>query len=169
MSLAQKVSDRFPESTHEITHDGWPYVEVKNEDWLPACRWIRDELDLDFLASLTAVHYLDDGYLQVLAHVYRISDQTGRIGDARLAIGTKLDDRPGASLRSVASVWSTAEWHEREVWDMFGVTFEENPNLRRILMMEEFEGHPLRKDFEDQKPNLGVGRETLAKDAASKR
>lgn len=169
MTLAQKASDRFPGSTPKTTHDGWPYVEVKSDDWLPVCAWARDELCLDFLASLTAVHYLDDGHMLVLAHAYRIRHETGRIGDQRLVIGTRLPDDGGASLKSVASVWPTAEWHEREVWDMFGIEFEGNPNLRRILMMEEFQGHPLRKDFEDQKPNLGVGREALAKDAASKR
>lgn len=169
MTLAQKVSDRFPESTAETTHDGWPYVDVQPNAWLPVCKWVREELGLDFLASLTAVHFLDDGYLQVLVHAYRIADGTGRIDDGRLIIGTKLSDEPKLSLKSVASVWSSAEWHEREVWDLFGIAFEDNPNLRRILMTEEFEGHPLRKDFEDQKPNLGVGRETLAKDAASKR
>ncbi len=56
-----------------------------------------------------------------------------------------LDD--GEEIASVVSVWPTADWHEREVWDLMGIRFAGHPNLRRILLDDDWEGHPLRKDY----------------------
>lgn len=163
---------KLPESLRgakvESSFDAWPVVEVKPEHWKEACRWAKEEEGLNFLAHLTAVHYLDDGNLLLAAYAYRI-DGGMPIQRRRALLVTRLEDRIGVEVESVASVWPTAEWHEREVWDLFGIRFRGNPDLRRILMEEGYDGHPLRKDFVDRKPNLGVSRETLKKEAASKR
>ncbi len=148
--------------------DGWPLLEVDPGRWREACRWAKEDEGLNFLAHLTAVHYLDDGYLLLVAYTYRV-DGTTPVSSRRLSLATRLEDRIGVEVDSVACVWPTAEWHEREVWDLFGIRFRGNPDLRRILLDEGFDGHPLRKDFVDRKPNLGVSKETLQKDAASKR
>lgn len=165
-SVWQGVEEQFEGVELSTTKDGWPQLTVSREKWADLCRWLK-ERGLNYLASLTAVHYLDDSEMHVVAHLYRI-DSTGRM-DSRLCLKVKLPDAVGESLPSVASLWPAAEWHEREVFDMFGIRFSGHPDLRRILMEAEYDAHPLRKDFVDRKPNLGVSRETLAKDAASKR
>jgi len=165
-AVARALKERFSDLVLEESVDGWPVATVPRPAWAGACRKAR-EMGLNFLASLTAVHYVDDKEMHVVAHLYRI-DREGRLQD-RLVLKTRLPDAVGESLPSVASIWPAASWHEREVYDMFGITFEGHPDLRRILMEADFDAHPLRKDFVDRKPNLGVSRQTLAKDAASKR
>ena len=73
-------------------------------------------------------------------HLLRVSDEP-----ARLRVQAWLDD--GEEIDSVVGVWPTADWFEREAWDMFGIAFRGHPNLRRILMDDDWEGHPLRKDY----------------------
>lgn len=164
--ISAAFEERFPGCRVEESVGGWPAAAVPREDWLEACRWLREK-GLNFLASLTAVHYLDDSEMHVVAHLYRIT-QDGRMHEP-FVLKTKLPDAVGETLPSAASVWPGASWHEREVYDMFGVHFEGHPDLRRILMQADYDAHPLRKDFVDCKPNLGVSKEALAKDAASNR
>lgn len=160
------IQERFTGVELGENVDGWPVAVVPREAWADVCRWLKGQ-GINFLASLTAVHFIDDKEMHLVAHVYRI-DPKGRM-DSRLALKLKMSDAVGERVPSIAAIWPTAEWHEREVYDMFGVHFEGHPDLRRILMEVGYEAHPLRKDFVDQKPNLGVSREALAKDAASKR
>ena len=162
----QGLEQRFEGIELGQSKDGWPIAVIPRESWVDVCRWLKEK-GVNFLANLTAVHYLDDQEMHLVAHLYRI-EKSGRM-DSRLALKVKLPDSIGETVPSIASIWPTAEWHEREVYDMFGIRFEGHPDLRRILMEVGYEAHPLRKDFVDHKPNLGVSRETLAKDAASKR
>lgn len=164
--MTSDLRERFEGLELAESVDGWPVATVPREAWKDACTWAR-ERGLNFLASLTAVHYVDDGEMHIVAHLYRIT-RDGRMHE-RLVLKTVLPDAIGESLPSVGSIWPTALWHEREVYDMFGVRFDGHPDLRRILMEADYDAHPLRKDFVDRKPNLGVSRETLAKDAASNR
>jgi NADH-quinone oxidoreductase subunit C len=100
-------------------------------------------LDFAFLADLTVVDWLLPGRLprfEVVYHLYSFSIHR-RI---RVKAPVPEDDR---SVPTATDVWKGADWLEREAWDMFGVVFDGHPNLRRILCHEDFEGHPLRKDF----------------------
>ena len=119
------------------------------------CFWLRDqpELAFDQLIDLTAVDTLGyderaSGRFEVVYHLRSI-----RHGH-RLRVKAGLDEGDGGEnprIDSVFPVWKGANWFEREVWDMYGVKFEGHPDLRRILMYEEFIGHPLRKDYPKEK------------------
>jgi NADH-quinone oxidoreductase subunit C len=117
---------------------------VKREDIVRICRFLHDDPDLqyDFLSDLTGVDRLGLGEgprFEVVYHLYSIPH--------RWRVRLKVRVAEDAAVPSVTSVWETANWHEREVYDMFGIPFEGHPDLRRIILPEDFEGHPLRKDF----------------------
>jgi NADH-quinone oxidoreductase subunit C len=103
------------------------------------------ELQMNFLVDLTAVDYLGrDPRFEVVYHLRSMA--TG----ARLRVKAPLADPEDGSnpvIDSVVSLWAGADWFEREVWDLYGIKFRGHPDLRRILMYEEFIGHPLRKDY----------------------
>jgi len=98
----------------------------------------------DFLSELTAIDYLEyDGAKDRFGVIYvLVNTQTGE----RLVLKTFVND-PDPALPSACSLWSAANWLEREVYDMFGITFTGHPDLRRVLLPEEFTAHPLRKDY----------------------
>jgi NADH-quinone oxidoreductase subunit C len=99
------------------------------------------------LSDLTCVDYLPQGKSPRFDVIYRLMKldlETGADG-GRVEIHCAVDDQP--VLRSVADLWPIADWLEREVWDMFGVKFSDRPDIKRLLMYEEFVGHPLRKDY----------------------
>jgi NADH-quinone oxidoreductase subunit C len=115
---------------------------------LDALRFCRDEpaLRFDVLMDLTAADYLkypgrEDGpRFEVVYHLYSLPH------NHRVRLKVRLDE-DDARVPSAVPLWPIADWLEREVWDMFGVRFEGHPDLRRLLMYEEFVGHPLRKDY----------------------
>jgi NADH-quinone oxidoreductase subunit C len=115
-------------------------VDVPVARWADAVRVARDELRYDFLDWLSAVDELDDGF-RIVAHLWSTSGRTG------ILLRT-LAAREAAAVPSVVDVFPGAAWHERETHEMFGVDFPGHPGgLRPLLLPEEFEGHPLRKEF----------------------
>lgn len=104
---------------------------------------VRDELGYDYLASATAVDYLDWGdHLEMVYHCYRTT------GGDPLVLKSRTP-RDVSTLPSVVSIWPGADFQEREAYDLFGIHFTGHPNLKRILMWEGFEGHPMRKDWKE--------------------
>ncbi len=132
-------------ATHAYRGDETLVVDPKRV--LDAMRVLRDDehLQLDFLVDLTAVDYLGrEPRFEVVYHLR--SMKTG----ARLRVKAPLaepEDGSNPIIDSVVSLWPGANWFEREVWDLYGIKFAGHPDLRRILMYEEFVGHPLRKDY----------------------
>jgi NADH/F420H2 dehydrogenase subunit C len=106
-----------------------------------AARFLRDEpeLDFQFLNSISAVDFID--HFQVVYHLTSFRRQHTAVVKARVF------GRESPSLPSVYHVWRGADFQEREVWDLMGIRFEGHPNLKRIMLWEGFEGHPLRKDY----------------------
>ena len=132
--------------THEHRGDATAVVERRAlVDLLRAC---RDEpaLGFDVLMDLTAVDYLtypgrEDGpRFEVVYHLYSVAHHH------RLRVKVRVDE-DDAVVPTAVGLWPIANWFEREVWDMFGVRFAGHPDLRRLLMYEQFAGHPLRKDY----------------------
>jgi NADH-quinone oxidoreductase subunit C len=111
------------------------------------CRRLKDSFGFTYLADLTAVDYLEvkTPRYEVVYHVHRFGPEIGE--NQRLRLKAELDgDNP--EIDSVTPIWSGADWLEREVYDMFGIIFTGHPDLRRILMPEDYEPFPLRKDFD---------------------
>jgi NADH-quinone oxidoreductase subunit C len=127
---------------------------VKKEAIIELFKFLRDdpELDCKFLMDLTAVDYLNrkDNRFEVVYHFYSLK-HNGRL---RVKIPVSEDD---CTIDSVSSLWKTANWYEREVWDLYGIKFKGHPDMRRILLYEEFKGHPLRKDYPINKRQPLIG------------
>jgi len=148
--VLNKLQAKFGASVLE-THDafGDETALVEPSAWKDVCQYLRTEPALDFnmLVDLCAVDYPDRAEagqrLEVVLHLYSLAKRhrirvKARVGDL---------DLKGAELDSLCDIWPGANWFEREVYDMSGVTFRGHPDLRRILLYPEFVGHPLLKDY----------------------
>jgi NADH-quinone oxidoreductase subunit C len=140
-------------------------VTVAPADWLEVATFLRDdaECNMDHFIDITAVDYPEREPALPRFDVLLMVRSLAKIHRVRL----KTRVRDGDELDSLIDVWAGADWTEREVFDMFGVRFRGHPNLRRILMYEEFIGHPLRKDYPIDKtqpliPYRDVGPSKLA-------
>jgi len=128
-----------------VARDGDTVVVVRRERLLDALRWLRDTPDqrFDYLVDVTAVEYRDRERPLEVVYFLRSLDRR-----ADLRVKVELDAAGELAVDSVVGLWAGANWLEREVYDMFGITFHGHPDLRRILMWETYaEGYPLRKDF----------------------
>ncbi len=128
---------------------GDPFVLIRPESVGEVMRFLRSEpsLDFDFLSLITGVDYPDQ--LTVVYHLFSYSQKH------KLVVKVEL---PKASPRvdTVESIWPTANWHERETFDLLGIEFVGHPNLRRILLPEDWDGHPLRKDYQQPDEYHGI-------------
>lgn len=106
-------------------------------------RYIRDTLGYRLLSNLTAVDYLADGVIELVYHFMHLD------GGPPLTIKTRVP-REQPAVPSLTPIWPGADLQEREAYDLYGVQFPGHPNLRRVYMWDEFEGHPMRKDFPKQ-------------------
>ena len=145
------IRERFGGAIGEVTvFRGETSLTVDRDPIVSLCEFLRDEevLAFDFLSDLCGVdrHPASPRFL-VVYHLFSLR-QGHRL---RLKVFLGGED---PVLDSVVSVWETADWHERECFDLFGIRFRNHPDLRRILLPEDFGGHPLRKDF----PLEGTGK-----------
>ncbi|SJZ58387.1 NADH-quinone oxidoreductase subunit C [Selenihalanaerobacter shriftii] len=116
-------------------------LEVKPDDLIQVMKILKSdsELAFNYLSNLTAVDYED--YFEVVYHLTSLKYKN--LLEVRVRI-----DYQDPTITSVVDIWSSADWQEREVYDLFGINFSNHPNLKRILLTEDFVGHPLRKDYE---------------------
>ncbi len=150
----KKLVERFPDSIIEThSHRGDDTAVVKKEDIVPICTFLRDDAALryNFMMDLTAVDYLGrEPRFEVVYHLYSLQHNQR----VRIKAGVSESE---CTIDSIVSVWICADWFEREVFDMYGITFKGHPELRRILLYEGFEGHPLRKDYPLKKRQPLIG------------
>jgi NADH-quinone oxidoreductase subunit C len=139
----ERIRESFPDATvraGECRDQHW--VEVTVSSLLDVCRWLRDDPSAayDLLLDVTAIHWPDEPQpLEVVYHLY------SQARNDRLRLKVRTGDR--GPVPSLAGIWKSADWNERETYDMFGLEFEGHPDLRRILMPEDYTDHPLRKEF----------------------
>lgn len=138
--------EQFPDGAKQgvkpDAREGYEGYIVPPEKLLTFASAVRDELGYDYLSSLTAVDYLPDGLMEVVYHAYRTE------GGPALVFKTQVP-REKPSVLSLVPIYPGAEFQEREAWDLFGIHFDQHPDLRRILLWEGFHGHPMRKDYKE--------------------
>src|ERR1044071_4653871 len=142
--LVKKIRDRFGDAVVEASEFvGQLSIRLDRARLLEVCEYLKrdSEASFNFLSDVTCVHFPDrsDAPFEMVSHLYSIS------ANERVRLKVATDEETG--VESVASVWPTANWMEREVFDLFGVPFGNHPDLRRILLPPDWEGHPLRKEY----------------------
>ena len=151
--VADKLSERFTDAVLEVsTAHGELTMVVSREPIVGICRFLKDDPDLryDLLMDMAGVDYLGrEPRFEVVYHLYSIPR------NSRLRLKVRVSESD-LVVPSVSSVWSTANWHEREAFDMLGIRFSDHPDLRRIYMPDDYPGHPLRKDFPILGPEVEV-------------
>jgi NADH-quinone oxidoreductase subunit C len=149
--LVSRLRERFGDRLLEAGPDALePFVRVAPETWPELALHLRDECGLDYLSCLTGI---DRGKGQGLEAVYNLE----RMDADRLGISVRIRvpyEEP--VIPSVETVWRTADWHEREAYDLLGIRFAGHHNLVRILCAEDWEGHALRKDYRSPDTYHGV-------------
>ncbi len=154
--LHKKLKEKFPDKAIEIhNHRGDETAVIERGALVEAAQFLKTDPEFDFnvLMDLTAVDGLELKWtprFEVVYHFYSFAK------NHRLRIKVRICEKD-AALPTLTGLWPAADWFEREVWDMFGIRFEGHPNLKRILMYEEFSGHPLRKDYPYNKRQPLIG------------
>jgi NADH-quinone oxidoreductase subunit C len=174
-----RIEVAVPGAKIEIVKNGSPSqqhsLKIDNEHARDVAKYLRDDpvLRLDFCSNVTGVDWLDrtvkktvkvkkvvdgeekevaetteekiPGYLEAVYHLYSMTHKHGPV-----IVRMRTSDRaPGAQLPSLTPIWRSAEFQEREIFDLYGVRFDGHPDLRRILMWDELEDHPMRKDYRE--------------------
>jgi NADH-quinone oxidoreductase subunit D/NADH-quinone oxidoreductase subunit C/D len=152
-STIAALKERFPEAVKNDSRPGYEGVIVEPAKLVEVAQALRDEYGFNYLSSVTGVDYLGQGdHLEVVYHAFRVP-----AGGPPLVFKAQTD-REKAEIPSVVSIWPGADFQEREAYDLYGIRFVGHPNLKRILMWEGFQGHPMRKDYleayyeQEQKP-----------------
>ena len=142
-AVIESLVPLVPGTTFEIGKSvDFATIYVPSDRLVDTCRALRDTppLAFDLLIEVTAVDFLPHApRYEVVYHLVSIPNR------ARLRLKVRVPD--GGTVPTVQGVWPAAGWPEREVWDMFGIFFDGHPDLRRLLMPEDWEGHPQRKDY----------------------
>ena len=146
--LCQKIDEKFPDSIDGEQNKHW--IQLKSKDWFEIAKWLKtnEELFFDSLQCNTGMD-LGDGVLESrynlhsMKHLHKV--------EIRIKVNIENPDIP-----SVEKIWRVADWFERETYDMFGINFIGHRDLRRILLPDDWQGWPLRKDYEEQETYHGL-------------
>jgi NADH-quinone oxidoreductase subunit C len=144
--VLDKLQRRFGDAILEThAHRGDDTAVVQRDRLLEIAQFLKDDPELQLAMPIdnTAVDFLGkrEVRFEVIWHLYSLTK------NHRVRIKVRVGDGEDAWVPSLTPLWPGMDWHERETWDMYGVRFKGHPNLKRVLMYEEFVGHPLRKDY----------------------
>ncbi len=137
------IAERFPAA--QIAGEAPMVVSVPADAWAPLARFAKETIGCRFFSFLSAVDWKDEG-LEVVAKVDHVDDPLSLLLKTRLGPGV-------SACASLTGVYKGADWMERECYDMFGIRFEGHPDLRRILLGDDWEGHPLLKSYPVDAPH----------------
>lgn len=142
-ALQNRIGSWFDDLTFTTEESQFLNVKVAQENLHALMQKLREdpETQFDYLYCLTGVDWGED-----LGVVYHLESTTKR---HMLVVKVTTADRENPELDTVCDIWATAEFHEREVFDFFGIRFRNHPNLKRLFLTEDWKGYPLRKDYED--------------------
>jgi NADH-quinone oxidoreductase subunit C len=147
--ISQKLKDNFPEADLEFSEYRGEFTVKLNKKYInPISSFLKKDSELEFLLceDITAIDWAArTNRYTVVYHIFSLKN------NFRLVLKADVDELD-CSIDTVTSVWKVSDWQERECYDMYGIKFNNHPDLRRIYMPEEFEYHPLRKDF----PLMGI-------------
>ena len=146
----KKLKERFVNSNLEVaTFRGEVTVTVPKKEIFEICKFLHSDPDLQYrlLTDLCGLDFFPE--TPRFGAVYHLCSLKG---NQRLRVKTRVGEME--SIPSVESIWKVANWYEREAYDLFGIRFENHPDLRRILLWEGYEGHPLRKDYPAEGPDF---------------
>ena len=143
-ALLKAVTELIPDAKVMAEGADRPAIELTIESLLESARKLHDADDLkfDMLCAHTAIDRIDDGKFELVYQLYSTKFR-------HYLMLSVLLDRENPVVPSVSSIWMIAEWQEREVYDLFGVLYNNHPDLRRLFLEDDWEGHPLRKDYKD--------------------
>lgn len=161
--LIASLQAKFPQATLRASSDH-PAINVPAADAVTVLKLLRDEFVYDMLVDVTAIDWAEGTSPRFTVVWHLLATTQGAY--LRVAADCVNDAEP--AMATVTSLWGSADWHERETYDLLGITFTGHPDLRRILMWDGYPYHPLRKDFplagiETELPDLEVAEETKAK------
>jgi NADH-quinone oxidoreductase subunit C len=144
LEIVEKLKEKFLNEIVDVTQfRDQVFVSLKKDKIVEICRYLHDDPDIymEYLADLCGVDYPEKRYrFEVVYNLYSLRHNHRLMLKAQLS-----EDDP--YIDSVVEIWNGANWHEREACDMYGILFNNHPDLRRILMPEDWEGYPLRKDY----------------------
>ena len=147
--ILHKLAEKFQSDIQEITDfRGDLSISVNKEKIVEICKFLKEESELNFslCKDITAIDWATrQNRFTVVYHIYSLHL------NYQLRLKANITGT-GEEIETVSSIWPSANWYERETWDMYGIKFLNHPDLRRMYMPEEFEYHPLRKEF----PVMGI-------------
>ncbi len=144
-NLFSTLKNKFPAITEEANTQN---IIVPAENIQEICLFLKENLDFDYLINLSAVDYKDK--LVLIYHFYSFKAKNlPALPAGKICLKVFLN-RDNPKVKSISNFWPAANWHEREAYDLMGIVFVDHPDLRRILLPDNWIGHPLRKDYEKQ-------------------
>lgn len=158
-SVIESLRQHFDESTIlQVNEEApQPYLVINPEKLFSLCKVLHthESFYFDFLSCITGVdNGIKEKTMEVIYHLYSIPYDAHLV--LKVVIPRNQISEPNPQISSVCSIWHTANWHERETYDLLGIEFIGHPDLRRILLPADWEGHPLRKDYQHQEKYHGI-------------